>query len=76
MPKGLPFRFSDNLELVDWTGRARREDKRSAIPGNLPPVLERLQIDSRYWLYMAQHFVSRFKGLAGTTITDTPPLST
>jgi REP element-mobilizing transposase RayT len=66
IPKGLPFRFADYLELVDWTGRAIREDKRGAIPENLPPVLERLQIDPRYWLYMAQHFESRFKGLVGT----------
>lgn len=65
MPRGLPFRLADYLELVDWTGRALREDKRGAIPGNLPPVLERLQIDPRYWLYMAQHFESRFKGLVG-----------
>lgn len=66
MQKGLPFRFADYLELVDWTGRAIRDDKRGAIPANLPPVLERLQIDPRYWLYMAQHFESRFKGLVGT----------
>ncbi len=69
MPKGLPFRLSDYLELVDWTGRARREDKRGAIPGNVPPVLEQLQIDSRYWLYMAENFESRFKGLVGTACT-------
>ncbi len=65
MPKGLPFRFSDYLELVDWTGRALLEDKRGSIQGSLPPILERLQIDPRYWLYMAQHFESRFKGLVG-----------
>jgi len=69
MPKGLPFRFTDYLELVDWTGRALREDKRGAISGSLPPVLERLQIDSRYWLFMTQHFESRFKGLVGTAYT-------
>lgn len=66
MPKGLPFRFVDYLELVDWTGRALREDKRGAIGHDLPPVLERLQIDPRYWLYMAENFESRFKGLVGT----------
>ena len=66
MPKGLPFGFADYLELVDWTGRVLRVDRRGAIPIKLPPVLERLQIEPRYWLYMAQHFESRFKGLVGS----------
>ena len=35
MPKGLPFRLTDYLELVDWTGRILREDKRGAIDANL-----------------------------------------
>ena len=69
MPKGLPFRLADYLQLVDWTGRALRDDKRGAIPTDLPPILERFQIDPRYWLYMAQHFESRFKGLVGTAYT-------
>ena len=66
IPKGLPFRLSDYLELVDWTGRAIRDDKRGAIPSHLPPILERLQIDPRYWLHMTRHFEGRFKGLVGT----------
>ena len=65
MPKGLPFRLADYLELVDWTGRILRDDKRGAIPNELPPILERLQVDPKYWLYMAQNFESRFKGLIG-----------
>ena len=65
MPKGLPFRLADYLELVDWTGRVLRENKKGAIPADLPPILERLQIDPRYWLYMAQNFESRFKGFVG-----------
>jgi REP element-mobilizing transposase RayT len=69
MPKGLPFRFTDYLELVDWSGRIIREDKRGTIAEELPPILERLQIDPRHWLYMAQHFESRFKGLVGTAYT-------
>jgi hypothetical protein len=28
-------------------------------------MLERLQIDAQHWLYMTQHFESRFKGLVG-----------
>lgn len=41
MPSGLPFRFKDYLELIDWTGRAIVEHKRGYIPGNQPPILER-----------------------------------
>jgi hypothetical protein len=67
MPRGLPFRLKDYLELVDWTGRAILENKRDFISGNQPPILERLQIDSNNWLYMTQHFESRFKGLVGSS---------
>ncbi|MCU7866021.1 MAG: transposase [Candidatus Thiodiazotropha sp. (ex Lucinoma borealis)] len=67
MPKGLPFRINDYLALVDWTGRAILEHKRGHIPGNQPPILERLQIDPKHWLYMSQHFESRFKGLVGAS---------
>ncbi|MEW8152488.1 MAG: transposase [Candidatus Thiodiazotropha endolucinida] len=65
MPKGLPFRLIDYLELIDWTGRAIVENKRGYIPGNQPPILERLQIDPQHWLYLTQHFESRFKGFVG-----------
>ncbi len=66
MPKGLPFSLKDYLELVDWTGRILREDKRGSIAIQLPPILERLQIDPKHWIYMTQSFESRFKGLVGT----------
>ncbi|MES9943408.1 MAG: transposase [Candidatus Thiodiazotropha sp.] len=67
MPKGLPFRLKDYLELVDWTGRAILENKRGYIPDHKSPVLERLQVDPKHWLYMTQHFESRFKGLVGAS---------
>lgn len=44
MPFGLPFRLTDYLELVDWTGRLIRENKRGSIHSNLPPILS-----SRDW---------------------------
>ncbi len=66
MPKGLPFRLTDYLELVDWTGRVIREDKRGAIDAALPPILERLGIEPKHWLFLTQHFESRFKGLVGS----------
>ena len=65
MPKGLPFRLTDYLELVDWTGRVIREDSCGAIDASLPPIFERLAIEPKHWLFLAQHFESRFKGLVG-----------
>jgi hypothetical protein len=56
MPKGLPFRLKDDLQLIDWTGRAILENKRGYIPDHKPPILERLQVDPKPWLYMTQHF--------------------
>jgi hypothetical protein len=69
MPKGLPFRLTDYLELVDWTGRVMREDKRGRISSDLPPILDRIQIDPKHWLYLTSHFESRFKGLVGAAYT-------
>jgi hypothetical protein len=54
MPQGLPYRLSDYLELLDWTGRIIRDDKRGAIPGNTPKVLDRLNIEDKNWLHSAQ----------------------
>ena len=69
MPEGLPFRLTDYLELVEWTGRIIREDKRGAIPADMPPLLERLNIDARHWMYLSKHFESPFKGLVGSAHT-------
>jgi REP element-mobilizing transposase RayT len=65
MPKGLPFRLTDYLELVDWSGRIIREDKRGAIPENIPEILNRLNMDASNWLYLTQNFESPFKHLVG-----------
>jgi len=60
-PKGLLFHVPDYLELVSWTGQAVREDKRGAIPEDLPPILDRLGIDGQgAWLRLAAQFESSF----------------
>jgi hypothetical protein len=66
MPEGLPFRLSDYLELVDWSGRIMREDKKGYIPVHLPNILQRLDMDARHWLYLNRHFEKPFKNLVGT----------
>ncbi|WP_444932062.1 transposase [Microbulbifer sp. SSSA002] len=66
MPKGLPFQLSHYLELVDWSGRCLDPRKRGAIAENAPPILERLGISPRHWLYLNRNFESRFRGLVGS----------
>jgi REP element-mobilizing transposase RayT len=70
MPAGLPFRPQDYLELVDWTGRQIRDDKRGSIAERMPSILERLNIDAERWIYNTQHFESQFKGLVGTALSS------
>ena len=65
MPAGLPFRLTDYLELVDWSGRILHDDKKGAIPEKLPAILQRLQLDARHWCYLTRHFERPFKHLVG-----------
>jgi hypothetical protein len=48
------FSLEDYLQLVDTKGRMIRIDKRSAIPINLPAILERLSINRQQWLQQSQ----------------------
>jgi hypothetical protein len=51
----LPYAFKDYLDLVDWSGRAIRDDKRGHIPNGLPPILVRLGIEPKAYLrYMTR----------------------
>jgi hypothetical protein len=45
----LPFSLHEYLALVDWTGRAVREDKRGAIDPHLPSIAYRLGIEPDAW---------------------------
>lgn len=49
-PNAFSFTIEDYLELVDWSGRAIRENKRGAISSTLPPILKRLQLDPEHYL--------------------------
>jgi REP element-mobilizing transposase RayT len=45
----IPYTSRDYLQLVDWSGRCIREDKRGYIDSQLPPILARLNIDPESW---------------------------
>ena len=55
MPNGLPFRLTDYLKLVDWTGRILRDNKHGSIPEKVPPILVQLNLGPKHWCYLSQH---------------------
>lgn len=59
--QGILFSMSDYLQLVDWTGRAVRNDKRGHINNRLPTILSRLKIPEQDWLQSSQHFERLFR---------------
>lgn len=65
MPKGLAFHLRDYLDLIDWTGRCIRDDKRGSISNELPPILKRLQIEPEAWLSLTNGFEDLFTSLVG-----------
>ena len=65
LPLGIAFALPDYLELLDWTGRAVREDKRGAIPAELEPIFQRLGFNKAQWLDTIQHFGRRYRLAAG-----------
>ena len=63
---GIAFKTKDYLELVDWTGRQIRDNPIGSIDEEAPPILQRLSISPKHWIYLCTQFESRFKGIAGT----------
>ncbi|MFT6985146.1 MAG: REP element-mobilizing transposase RayT [Psychromonas sp.] len=65
-PQGIPYALIDYLELVDWTGRAIRSDKRGVISNKIPRLLSTLGLDSDTWLELACHFGKDYHGAVGS----------
>jgi len=49
LQSGIFATFRDYLELVDWTGRIIRTDKRGHIESKVPPILHRLHLSKEQW---------------------------
>jgi len=59
-PDGIPFNLIDYLDLIDWTGRILRTDKRGAIPAKARSILESLSINDEAWVESVSQFELRF----------------
>jgi putative transposase len=60
-PDGLPLSLPQYLELLEWTGRALREDDRGTITSPPSELIEKCGLDPSRWL----DSVERFGGLGG-----------
>jgi len=61
----LPLSVANYLELLDWTARELRSDKRGATPASVVPIFERLGIDANAWCELTQDFGKLFSTVAG-----------
>ena len=52
----IPIGQIEYLRLVDWTGRQFSRRKRGRIPDTLPPILERMNVDSAQWINEIRHY--------------------
>jgi len=64
-PWAVPFAFDDYLELVDWTGRALREDKPGYIETRAPKILTRLSIDGEQFIGYSERLLKAFGTAVG-----------
>ena len=64
--QGIPFSLLDYIELVDWSGRIIREDKRGFISSQHPKLLTSLGISSEVWLSLASNFGKNYQGAVGS----------
>jgi REP element-mobilizing transposase RayT len=62
----LPFTREDYFQLVEVTGRIIRGDKRGAIHGDIPSIVERLGIEPDYWVEHIQNFGKTYSACVGS----------
>jgi len=61
----LPIEKEDYFKLVDWTGRKIKAGKRGAIPNELAPILDRLEINQDQWVDGVEHYGRHFYKIVG-----------
>jgi hypothetical protein len=62
----LSVSLESYLQLLDWTGRALRADKKGSIPEHLQPILQRIGLDGPTWCELVGEFRVHFRRVVGT----------
>ena len=61
----LPMSAAEYLQLLDWTARQVRSDKRGATPQEFAPLFERLGVSAEIWRRLVKDFGKLFSLVAG-----------
>jgi len=64
--EGIPYLYKDYLELVDWTGRAIRDDKKGYIMDSEPKIIDKLGFTRDIWLQSVRQFSEHSYSHIGT----------
>jgi REP element-mobilizing transposase RayT len=64
--EGIPYLLMDYLELVDWTGRAIRDDKKGYIPESEPKIISKLGFTLDIWMKSVSQFSDHFYSHIGS----------
>jgi len=65
----LTIEFKEYLELLEWTGRQLREDKRGLISNSLKLILDRLKLKTDGWVKSMTNFRKVFHRKIGSEST-------
>lgn len=61
----LTLSLTEYLQLLDWTARQIRTDKRGSTPAELEPLFERLEISAELWVDCVTNFRKWFRSSVG-----------
>ncbi|MEC6906618.1 transposase [Photobacterium piscicola] len=62
---GIQFDFKDYLELIDWTGRSIRDDKKGFISASQPKLLQQMGVNGDAWLDNSHVFMEHYTNVSG-----------
>jgi REP element-mobilizing transposase RayT len=65
-PEHIPYNLIEYIQLVEWTGRQIKAGKRGHISSDIPPIFERLKINTAAWLHNCEGLEKTYYRVIGS----------
>lgn len=65
-PEHISYNFIEYIQLVEWTGRQLKAGKRGHISSDIPPIFERLKINTSAWLHNCEGLENTYYRVIGS----------